>query len=209
VRGISESQETGVTLIQSLDSVVDNRLVTGPLAAEVQKLTTQMSWGLSFEAALQRLRDRINSPIINRFSALVLEASRSGGQIKNVFKATSGFMEEMREIDRETSSQMKPYVIIIYTAFLVFIFVSIILIVSFFEPLEGLEQILSPTTLVGARQFKDFFYRTMIVSAFMGGLMAGKIGERRVLGGLKHSIIQLAVGYLVFYVMIPPNWMVP
>jgi flagellar protein FlaJ len=208
VRGISESQETGVTLIQALDSVVENRLVTGPLASEVQKLTTQMSWGLSFEDALQRFRDRIASPIVNRFCALVLEASSSGGQIKQVFKATSGFMEEMREIDQETSSQMKPYIIIIYAAFLVFIFVSIILIVSFFEPLEGLEHILSPTTLVGARQFKDFFYRTMLVSALMGGLMAGKIGERRVLGGLKHSIIQLVMGYVTFYIMIPPNWMV-
>jgi pilus assembly protein TadC len=208
VRGISESQETGVTLVQALDSVVENRLVSGPLAYEVKKLTTQMSWSLSFEDALQRFRDRIRSPIVNRFCALVLEASRSGGQIKQVFKATSGFMEEMREIDQETSSQMKPYIIIIYAAFLVFLFVSIILIVSFFEPLEGLEHILSPTTLVGARQFKDFFYRTMLVSALMGGLMAGKIGERRVLSGLKHSIIQLVMGYITFYIMIPPNWMV-
>jgi flagellar protein FlaJ len=208
VRGISESQETGVTLVQALDSVVENKLVTGPLADEVQKLTTQMSWGLSFEDALQRFRNRINSPIVNRFCALVLEASRSGGQIKNVFKATSGFMEEMREIDQETTSQMKPYIIIIYAAFLVFIFVSIILIVSFFEPLEGLEHILSPTSLVGARQFKDFFYRTMLVSGFMGGLMAGKISGRRVLGGLKHSIIQMVVGYIAFYILIPPNWMV-
>jgi flagellar protein FlaJ len=208
VRGISESQETGVTLVQALDSVVENKLVTGPLADEVQKLTTQMSWGLSFEDALERFRNRINSPIVNRFCALVLEASRSGGQIKNVFKATSGFMEEMREIDQETTSQMKPYIIIIYAAFLVFIFVSIILIVSFFEPLEGLEHILSPTSLVGARQFKDFFYRTMLVSGFMGGLMAGKISGRRVLGGLKHSIIQMVVGYIAFYILIPPNWMV-
>lgn len=208
VRGISESQETGVTLVQALDAVVENKLVTGPLADEVKKLTTQMSWGLSFEDALQRFRNRIDSPIVNRFCALVLEASRSGGQIKNVFKATSGFMEEMREADQETSSQMKPYILIIYASFLVFIFVSIILITSFFEPLEGLEHILSTTSLVGASQFKDFFYRTMLISGLMGGLMAGKIGERRVPGGLKHSIIQLVVGYITYYIMIPPNWVV-
>ena len=208
VRGISESQETGVTLVRALDAVVENKLVTGPLADEVKKLTTQMSWGLSFEDALQRFRNRIDSPIVNRFCALVLEASRSGGQIKNVFKATSGFMEEMRETDQEASSQMKPYILIIYASFLVFIFVSIILITSFFEPLEGLEHILSTTSLVGASEFKDFFYRTMLISGLMGGLMAGKIGERRVPGGLKHSIIQLVVGYITYYIMIPPNWVV-
>ncbi len=114
----------------------------------------------------------------------------------------------MRETDQETSSQMKPYILIIYASFLVFIFVSIILIISFFEPLEGLEHILSSTSLVGASQFKDFFYRTMLISGLMGGLMAGKIGERRVPGGLKHSIIQLVVGYITYYIMIPPNWVV-
>ncbi len=46
----------------------------------------------------------------------------------------------------------------------------------------------------------------MIVSAVMGGLMAGKIGGRRTLGGLKHIIIQVVVGYVVFFVTIPPNW---
>jgi len=208
VRGISESQETGTTLIGSIENTVKNNVVHRPLSDEINRLTVQMSWGLSFEAALNNFRQRVASPVVTRFSALVLEASRSGGEIRKVFTATSGFMDDMREMDRETDSQMKPYLLIVYVAFYVFIFTSIILLMSFFKPLQGFQQILSPLTVVGISDFKDFFYRTMIISGLMGGLMAGKIGERRVPGGLKHAIIMVISGYIVFYFMIPPNWMV-
>jgi len=67
---------------------------------------------------------------------------------------------------------------------------------------------LSPMSAVSVGAFKDFFYRTMLISALVGGLMAGKIGERRVAGGLKHSIILMVTGYVIFYVLVPPNWMV-
>ncbi|HLE74419.1 MAG TPA: type II secretion system F family protein, partial [Candidatus Bathyarchaeia archaeon] len=93
VRGVSESQETGVTIIKALEKVVEDKMVGRPLSDEVRKLTVQMSWGTSFEGALTKLKDRIGSPIVSRFCALVLEASRSGGQIKKVFTGTSGFME--------------------------------------------------------------------------------------------------------------------
>jgi archaeal flagellar protein FlaJ len=207
VRGVAESQETGMTLIRALEKVVDNKMVSGPLSKEVKQLVIEMSWGTSFEAALTNFKNRINSPIVNRFCVLVLEASQSGGTIKKVFTATAGFMEEMKEIDRETGAQMKPYIVVIYAAFAVFIVTAILLVRSFFAPMEGSQQIMSNVAVGGTSGFKDFFYQNMIVSALTGGLMAGKIGERRVAGGMKHSIMLLGVGYAIFFASIPPNWM--
>jgi archaeal flagellar protein FlaJ len=207
VRGVAESQETGLTLVKAFETVVENRMVGNPLAEEVRKITVQMSWGTSFEDALTNFKNNINSPIVNRFCALVLEASRSGGTIKKVFTATSGFMEEMKEIDHETSAQMKPYIIIVYAAFAVFIVTSVLLVQSFFAPMQGSAQIGSQVSIGSIDVFKDFFYKDMIVSAVTGGLMAGKLGERRVAGGLKHAIILTVVGYGLFFLTIPPNWM--
>lgn len=207
VRGVAESQETGLTLIKAFEKVIENRMVGNPLAEEVKKITVQMSWGTSFEDALTNFKNNINSPIVNRFCALVLEASRSGGTIKKVFTATSGFMEEMKEIDRETNAQMKPYIIIVYAAFAVFIVTSVLLVQSFFAPMAGASQIGSEVSIGSVDTFKDFFYKDMIVSAVTGGLMAGKLGERRVSGGLKHAIILSAAGYALFYLTIPPVWM--
>lgn len=208
VRGIAEFQETGISVEDAFVSIVENKLVHGPLAAEVKKINVQLSWGLSLDEALQQFSDRVQSPIVNRFCALVLEASRSGGVIKNVFTSTSGFMQEIREMDKEISSQMRPYVIIIYAAFFVFMFTSIILVKSFFEPLQGTQMMLGSGSLPDVGEYKDFFYRTMILSGFMSGLMAGKISSFRVLGGLKHSIALMAIGYILFFTLIPPNWVV-
>jgi flagellar protein FlaJ len=206
VRGVSESQETGLTLVKALEKVVDDKLIGHPLSDEIKKITVQMSWGVSFEEAMNNFKQRINSPIVSRFSALVLEASRAGGSIKKVFSATSGFMEEMRDIDRETSAQMKPYVIIIYAAFAVFLVVAILLVRSFLSPVQGAPQIMSSISLGSTVGLKDFFYKDMIVSALTGGLMAGKLGERRIAGGLKHAIILSIVGYAIFLLTIPPVW---
>jgi flagellar protein FlaJ len=207
VRGVAESQETGMTLIRALEKVVDNKMVSGPLSKEVKQLVIEMSWGTSFEDALINFKIRINSPIVNRFCVLVLEASRSGGTIKKVFTATAGFMEEMKDIDRETDAQMKPYIIVIYAAFAVFIVTAVLLVNSFFAPMEGAQQIQSNLAVGGTGGFKDFFYQNMIVSALTGGLMAGKIGERRVASGMKHSILLAVAGYVIFFAAMPPNWM--
>jgi flagellar protein FlaJ len=207
VRGVAESQETGMTLTKAFEKVVDNKMISGPLAIEVKQLVVQMSWGTSFEDALTNFKNKINSPIVNRFCVLVLEASRSGGTIKKVFTATSGFMEEMKEIDRDTNAQMKPYIIVIYSAFAVFIVTAILLVNSFFAPLQGSQDALnSLSTGAGSSDFKGFFYQFMIMSALTGGLMAGKIGERRLAGGMKHSILLLVAGYMIFFAAIPPSW---
>lgn len=208
VRGISESQETGLTLVKALERVVEDKMVRPALSDEVKRISIQMSWGTSFEDALTSFKNRVMSPIVNRFCALVLEASRSGGQIKKVFSATSGFMEEMREMDEDTDAQMRPYLLVIYVSFFIFIFIAVILVQSFFAPLEGNMQIMSDVVIVGVDQYTDFFYKNMLVSGVTGGLMAGKLGERRVAGGLKHAIILCVVGYIIFLLSIPPVWMV-
>ena len=207
VRGVSESQETGLTLVKALEKVVDDKMIGHPLSDEVKKLTLQMAWGASFETALTNFKERINSPIVNRFCALVLEASRSGGTIKKVFAATSGFMEEMKDMDKETSAQMKPYIVVIYAAFAVFIVVAVLLVRSFFAPVQGAPQIMGQGAVGSISGLKDFFYKDMLVSGVTGGLMAGKLGERRITGGLKHAIILTVVGYAIFFIAIPPVWM--
>jgi flagellar protein FlaJ len=206
VRGISESQETGLTLVKSLEKIVENKMINHPLSDEIKKLTVQMAWGVSFEQALTKFKQRINSPIVNRFCALVLEASLSGGTIRKVFTETSGFMEEMKDMDKETSAQMKPYIIIIYSSFAIFLVVSILLVRSFFAPVQGMPQILGQGSIGGIAGLKDFFYKDMLVSAITGGLVAGKLGERRIAAGLKHAIILTTVGYAIFFLAIPPGW---
>jgi flagellar protein FlaJ len=115
-------------------------------------------------------------------------------------------MEEMRELEEETTTQMRPYIVIIFAAFFVYLFTSIVLLQTFFIPLEQHTGAMDVEPLLSPEDFTNFFYRTMMTSGVMGGLMAGKIGERRVLGGLKYALLLVEVGYLIFYFSIAPNW---
>ncbi len=206
VRGLSESQIIGVTIIESLEYVVNNELIQDPLHSEIESIITRISWGQTFEESFTEFMERIDTPRINRFTVLLLEINRIGGNIQEAFLIQSEFMEDMSEMDRESASQMAPYTVIIYVAYLVFIITSIILLNSFFKPLQELSQTIPMGLVVSVDQFRDFFYQTMLVSGLMSGLMTGKISELRVKGGLKHSIILLILGYLTFFIMIPPNW---
>ncbi|MHA1543131.1 MAG: type II secretion system F family protein [Candidatus Hodarchaeales archaeon] len=206
VRGLSESQNIGVTIIESFEYVVNNDLIQDPLRSEIESINTRISWGQTFEESLLEFIKKVDSPFIKRFSVLLLEIHQTGGNIQEAFLIQSEFMEDMSAMDQEASSQMIPYVVIIYIAYFVFITTSIILLNSFFKPLEELSSTISMGLVVSITQFTDFFYQTMLVSGLMSGLMAGKIGELRVLAGLKHSIVLLILGYLTFFVMIPPNW---
>jgi flagellar protein FlaJ len=206
VRGLSESQNIGVTIIESLEYVVKNNLIQDPLLTEIESVITRISWGQTFEESLREFMDRIDTPVINRFTILLIEISHSGGNIQEAFLIQSEFMEDISEMDKEASSQMMPYTVIIYIAYMVFLITAIILLNSFFKPLEELSHIVSMGIVVSIAQFTDFFYQTMLVSGLMSGLMTGKISELRVKAGLKHSILLLVLGYLIFYFMIPPNW---
>jgi flagellar protein FlaJ len=45
---------------------------------------------------------------------------------------------------------------------------------------------------------RSIFFHMSSIQAFFGGLVAGKMGEGTVGGGLKHSVILLTCGYLAF-----------
>ena len=91
VRGVAESQETGMTLIRALEKVVDNKMVSGPLSKEVKQLVIEMSWGTSFEEALTNFKNRINSPIVNRFCVLVFDAEPTGAGRNHAIVSRNAF----------------------------------------------------------------------------------------------------------------------
>jgi pilus assembly protein TadC len=77
-RSVVQAQQTGMTLPQALE--VASKRNYGPLTAELRKMVNQMSWGLSFEEALQEFRKRVDTPLSQRTVPLIIEASRSGAK---------------------------------------------------------------------------------------------------------------------------------
>lgn len=200
VRDLSESQETGQTFVRALDEA--SKIKYGPLSDEVKKISIQMSWGSSFEQALNYFAKRIDTLSARRFCILVIEAMRTGGRIRKVFSMTAESMEETLQLHKERESQMRPYIIIIYAAFFVFLFTTIQLLTSFFVPLAEIDIVGFMTPLGSGEMFQTFFFHMMMIQSVLGGLVAGKIGNGRIISGLKHAIIMMVTGYIAYEIII-------
>jgi flagellar protein FlaJ len=193
-RSIVQAQRSGMTLPQALEEASKRNY--GPLTKELKKMVAQMSWGVSFEDALQSFSKRINTALVGRTVPLILEAQRSGGKVEKVFEPMEKFVQTTLSFDTERKNQTRPYLAIIYVAFFVFLFTIVMLFKSFFVDVSNLS--ITQTTLMAPTEARSIFFHMSAIQAFFGGLVAGKMGEGTVGGGLKHSVILLTCGYLAF-----------
>lgn len=191
-RSIVQAQETGMTLPQALEDAAKRDY--GPLTAELRKMTTQISWGMSFEEALLALGKRVNTVLMQRTVPMIFEASRSGGHVEKVFDPMGKFIQTTLLLDKERRTQTRPYIAIVYVAFFVFIFTIVLLFKSFFVSTEQLPML--GTAVMSPEAIKRLFFHMTVVQSLFGGLVAGKMGEGTINAGLKHSLILMICGYL-------------
>jgi flagellar protein FlaJ len=191
-RSIVQAQETGMALSQAIEEASKRRY--GALTPELKKMAAQMSWGMSFEEALEAFSKRVNTKLTRQAVPLIIEASRSGGRVERVFEPLRRFVESSLMAERERHAQTRPYVAIVYVAFFVFIFTVIMLFKTFFIQMGELSVL--KFALLSPEETKRLFFHMSFLQAFFGGLVAGKMGEGTIGAGLKHSVVLLVVGYL-------------
>jgi len=197
-RSIVQAQETGMTLPQAMEDAAKRDY--GPLTTELRKMTTQISWGMSFEDALLALSHRVNTVLIQRTVPMIIEASRSGGQVEKVFDPMGKFIQSTLLLDKERRTQTRPYIAIIYVSFFVFIFTVVLLFKSFFVSIQQLPML--GTALMSPEEIRRLFFHMTIVQSLFGGLVAGKMGEGTINAGLKHSLILMIIGYLAIKIFL-------
>lgn len=191
-RSIVQAQETGMTLPQALEEA--SKRDYGPLTAELKKMTTQISWGMSFEEGLLVFGKRVNTVLMQRTVPMIIQATRSGGHVEKVFDPMGKFIQATLLLDKERRTQTRPYIAIIYVAFFVFLFTIILLFRSFFVGMEGLPVLTAG--IMPPSQIQRMFFHMTSIQAFFGGLVAGKMGDGTIGAGLKHSLILMLCGYI-------------
>jgi flagellar protein FlaJ len=197
-RSIVQAQETGMTLPQALQEA--SKRDYGPLTNELRKMTAQISWGKTFEEALQMLGKRVDTVLMQRTIPLVIEAGRSGGHVEKVFDPMGKFVQTTLLLEKERRTQTRPYIAIIYVAFFVFVFTIILLFKSFFATLEGLATL--GNTIMSPDEMQRIFFHMTAIQAFFGGLATGKMGEGTINAGLKHSLILMLTGYFALKIFL-------
>jgi flagellar protein FlaJ len=191
-RSIVQAQEIGMTLPNALEEAAKRDY--GPLTPELKKMTTQISWGSSFEEALLAFGRRVGTVLTQRTVPMIIEASRSGGRVERVFDPMGKFIQTTILLEKERKTQTRPYIAIIYVALFVFLFTIVILFKTFFTEVGGMALFSMPT--VSPMDLQRTFLHLTLVQGFFGGLVAGKMGEGSMSAGLKHSLVMMLLGYV-------------
>ncbi len=201
-RDLAGMNDSGMTLPNAVHIVAGAEYST--LTPHIRKLDMDMSWGAGFVEAMYRFGKDLGTPLADRSVDLIAKASKAGGDISEVLRAAAKDTFEVVNLSQERSNNMLIYVIIVLVSFAVFLFVIAILVSTFLTTMATAG---ASAASSGARgfmgqidlfQYKRLFTHAGLLQGFFSGLVAGQMGEGRVIAGLKYSAIMLFIAWVTF-----------
>jgi flagellar protein FlaJ len=200
VRDLAASRRAGMTFTNAI--LFTSKGSYGLLSSEIKRIAQQISWGSSVEEALTAFAKRINTPSVNRTISLILEASRSGGNVADVLDVATHDAREIKLMESERRVNMISYVIVIYVAMFVFMAIVGILAGVFIPTItgseaQGLSQTMGGSAIDQASIIQVFFFAT-IVQSVGTGLVAGIFEDGQLESSVKHIFILTLVSWMVF-----------
>jgi flagellar protein FlaJ len=201
-RDLAGMNDSGMTLPNAVHIVAGAEYST--LTPHIRKLDQDMSWGAGFVEAMYRFGKDLGTPLADRSVDLIAKASKAGGDISEVLRAAAKDTFEVVNLAQERSNNMLIYVIIVLVSFAVFLFVIAILVSTFLTTMATAG---ASASAAGARgfmgqidlfQYKRLFTHAALLQGFFSGLVAGQMGEGRLIAGLKYSAIMVIIAWVTF-----------
>jgi flagellar protein FlaJ len=201
-RDLAGMNDSGMTLPNAVHIVASAEYST--LTPHIRKLDQDMSWGSGFVESMYRFGKELGTPLADRSVDLIAKASKAGGDISEVLRAAAKDTFEVVNLAQERSNNMLIYVIIVLVSFTVFLFVIAILVSTFLTTMatagasaasSGAKGFIGQIDLFG---YKRLFSHAALLQGFFSGLVAGQMGEGRLIAGLKYSAIMLFISWITF-----------
>lgn len=201
-RDLAGMNDSGMTLPNAVHIVASAEYST--LTPHIRKLDQDMSWGSGFVEAMYRFGKDLGTPLADRSVDLIAKASKAGGDISEVLRAAAKDTFEVVNLAQERSNNMLIYVIIVLVSFAVFLFVIAILVSTFLTTMatagasaasSGAKGFIGQIDLFG---YKRLFSHAALLQGFFSGLVAGQMGEGRLIAGLKYSAIMVFISWITF-----------
>lgn len=206
VRDMAESRRAGMTFTKAIMYSAKGNY--GVLTPEIQKIARQISWGSSVDNALSAFAKRVNTKLIRRTVSLIIEASRSGGNVADVLDAASTDARELKLIEAERRASMLSYVAVIYVGMGVFLMILVILTKSLIPSMinEGASSLGDVATNSGGgitrEAITEVFYFGALIQCMGMGLVTGVFEDGNIVAGIKHVFIMLLVSWLIFKLIV-------
>ena len=202
VRDLAESRRAGMTFTKAI--LFASKGNYGILTSEIRKISQQVSWGSSVTDALLAFSNRVQTKSIKRTISLIIEASKSGGNVADVLDVAARDAREIKMLENERKINMASYVVVVYVGMFVFLAIILILCASFIPAMVGSEGAAGMQGVMGGRNlasqseiFTTFFY-ACIIQGFGSGLVAGVFEDGTFTASVKHVFIMVFSSWFAF-----------
>ncbi|MBL7160837.1 MAG: type II secretion system F family protein [Candidatus Aenigmarchaeota archaeon] len=198
IADLTEAINSGMTLPLALEHISkrDYRALNEP----VKYLASQVDWGIPFQKALSIFAKKTNSSNVRRSVETITQTYKVGGKIADTLHSIGESLSTIDKLKKERASSVHSQIITSYIIFFVFILILIILQVFLIPTLipQTLSGISGAAIVPLQEVFAQSFVNFIIVQGFFAGLVTGKLSEGSVMGGVKHSVLLISIGYTIF-----------
>lgn len=205
LRDVAEAVRSGVTLPRALEEASQRDY--GPISKELEHAVSVFILGASWEDSLMSLAQRLRRPSALRLSTILIEAHQTGGKMIEVLNASVNLFSSLDEYREEQYGNMRPYMMTIYMATIIFLIIAYIVLHQFLNPLYAasagatVEESGLLAGVLDINYYTSILFWASIIESIFGGLIAGKIGDRTLSAGLRHSVILTALTLVFFNIL--------
>jgi flagellar protein FlaJ len=207
VRDISLSVKSGMTIKDAMSVAAKGQY--GALTKAIKQMDNMISWGVSFDDALLHFARKYPTLLIRRTVFTLLEASRMGGQLGEILEGIATDVEETKALEKRRNSETRPYLIVCYISYFVFLAVIMIMSYVFLPMMKQASEATSGASLrSGMGQFavsdadlakyNMLFFHALVIQGFFAGIVTGKMAEGKVVAGLKHAVFFIIVAVIAY-----------
>jgi flagellar protein FlaJ len=208
LRDLAEYWKGGLSMTVAIQTLAKGEY--GNLNDEVNKMASQISWGISFGEVLEMFTERVTSPIVTRAVRMVDEANRAGGRISDILLAASFDAREIKALENERRQEVGSYVTVIYTSFFVYLGIILVLASTFIPAIVdssaatgGGSMSIGNLTIreINEVWISSMFLYSLMVQGIGNGLAAGFMSTGKLYSAFSRAAFLLFLGWFIFEIM--------
>jgi archaeal flagellar protein FlaJ len=211
LREISSATSSGMTVFDAITNASKGDY--GKLGPELQKMASQLSWGIPVNEALENFAKRVDTESVKRIVVTINKALEIGGNTANVFEAAAKEIDQVKLVEQQRKAEMSMYSIVIFISFFVFLAVILIIdktIFSEFFKLQDEMPMMSGGALPGGmtrsanidpQALKNTFFIFVLVQSIGGGLLGGFMMDGKLSSGVRYGFLLVLVTFFTFKIL--------
>jgi flagellar protein FlaJ len=196
MRDVTEARRTGISPEKSISHAAKRRGY-GPFTADLNRITSQIEWGISLRKIYTDLTEWIKSwPVVVDFFILV-ETIEIGGGDANTLSLLAEYTERTQSIEKTQRDMLRPYVVLpfIWTILMAFTITFTMETLSQIPTLAA-GSIAAPQINVDMSGGGGIIRAGIVFHSWLSGFFIGKVSEGNFASGFKYAVLLAITAYL-------------